>query len=435
MRMSLCWETRGFDFTFIWKMHIRGNEGSEDEPDLTIRRIGRNYGNNESKEEVNNEEEIGEEGLNYSDSDLLPFVMKWAWRLSFDASPTFSGLLKKLSVVFLIGFLAWVYQAIQPPAPKICGSPGGPSVTAPRIKLSDGRHLAYKENGVPRDKAKYKIIWVHGSRSCRHDVMQLSPKLTEELGIYLLSFDRAGYGESDPNPKRTVKSTALDIEELADQLELGSKFYVIGVSMGGQIVWTCLKYIPHRLAETALVAPVVNYWWPGFPTNLTREAYKHQPLRDQWTLRVAHYTPWLTYWWNTQRWFPASSVVTNSPEILSKNMNIIFSLTITLLSISSFHAQVRQQGEFESLFRDFIIGFRDWEFASMELENPFQHNEYSVHLWQGDEDRLVPVTLQRYIAEKLPWVHYHELIGSGHMFYYLDGMNEAIVEALLLGEK
>lgn len=61
--------------------------------------------------------------------------------------------------------------------------------------------------------------------------------MVEELGLYLVSFD---------NPKRTVKSLALDIEELADQLGLGSKFYVIGFSMGGQAIWGCLKYIPNR---------------------------------------------------------------------------------------------------------------------------------------------------------------------------------------------
>nr|DAD28814.1 TPA_asm: hypothetical protein HUJ06_030282 [Nelumbo nucifera] len=126
-------------------------------------------------------------------------------------------MLKKISVVLFMGFLAWAYQAIQPPPPKICGSPNGPPVTAPRIKLRDGRHLAYKENGVPKDKAKYKIIFVHGFDSCRYDVIQMSQETAEELGVYLVSFDRAGYGESDPNPKRTEKSTALDIEELADQ--------------------------------------------------------------------------------------------------------------------------------------------------------------------------------------------------------------------------
>lgn len=61
-----------------------------------------------------------------------------------------------------------------------------------------------------------------------------------------MSFDRPGYGESDPNPEGTVKSLALDIEELADQLKLGSKFYIVGLSLGGEIVWGCLKYIPHR---------------------------------------------------------------------------------------------------------------------------------------------------------------------------------------------
>lgn len=71
-------------------------------------------------------------------------------------------------------------------------------------------------------------------------------ELIEELGVYLLQYDRAGYGESDPNPKRSLKTEALDIEELADKLQIGSKFYVIGVSMGSHTTWSCLNYIPNR---------------------------------------------------------------------------------------------------------------------------------------------------------------------------------------------
>ena len=81
---------------------------------------------------------------------------------------------------------------------------------------------------------------------CHLNNLWFFQEIVKELGIYIVSFDRPGYGESDPNPRRTVKSMALDIEELADQLELGSKFYVIGISMGGQVLWSCLKYIPHR---------------------------------------------------------------------------------------------------------------------------------------------------------------------------------------------
>lgn len=66
-----------------------------------------------------------------------------------------------------------------------------------------------------------------------------------------------------------------------------------------------------------LIAPVLNYWWAGLPANLTNEVFYQQKLQDQWTVRVAHYIPWLTYWWNTQRWFPGSSVIAHSPHIFS----------------------------------------------------------------------------------------------------------------------
>ena len=73
----------------------------------------------------------------------------------------------------------------------------------------------------------------------------------------------------------------------------------------------------NRVAGAGLLAPVVNYWWPGFPGNLSGEVYNQQLWQDQWAVRVAHYTPWLTYWWNTQKWFPSSSVAAHSTDILS----------------------------------------------------------------------------------------------------------------------
>ncbi|KAL7184895.1 hypothetical protein ACSBR2_026942 [Camellia fascicularis] len=340
-------------------------------------------------------------------------------------------MLKRIIVVLLIGLLAWAYQTMCPPPPKTCGSPGGPPITAPRIKLRDGRYLAYKEHGVPKETANYKIILVHGFGSCRHDARIATLGIVEELGVYLVSVDRPGYGESDPDPKRTLKSFALDIEELADQLGLGSKFYVIGFSMGGQAVWGCLKYIPQRLAGAALLAPVVNYWLPGFPANLTKEAYYEQFPQDQWALRVAHYAPSLTYWWNTQKWFPPSSVVAGRPKLNRQDIELI-----TKLAAHQKHkAYAMQQGEFESLHRDMTVGFGSWDFDPMGLTNPFVDNEGSVHLWQGDEDGLVPVKLQRYIATKLPWIQYHELPGAGHLFPHSDGVGEAIIKSLLLGEK
>ncbi|KAI8563444.1 hypothetical protein RHMOL_Rhmol03G0111900 [Rhododendron molle] len=325
--------------------------------------------------------------------------------------------------VVLIGFLAWAFQAIVPPPPNICGTPNGPPITAARIQLRDGRHLAYAESGVPKERAKYKFVFFHGFSSGRNDRSFATPILPR-------------YGESDPDPKRTLKSTAFDVEELADQLGLGSKFYVIDLKlMAVTYIIVRPSIVCHfgRLAGAILVAPVVNYWLPGFPNNLAKEAYYEQLPRDQWAVGVAHYTPWLTYWWNTQKWFPASSVIAQKPKLSPSDVKILTALLARHGRTPK--EDVTQQGVYESLLKEMMVGFGSWEFDPMDLANPFLDNDGSVHLWHGSEDGLVPVTLQRYIAGRLPWIHYHEVADAGHFFPYADGMREAIFKTLLLGEK
>ncbi|KAJ0613161.1 putative alpha/Beta hydrolase [Helianthus annuus] len=188
----------------------------------------------------------------------------------------------------------------------------------------------------------------------------------------------------------------------------------------------------NRLAGATLIAPVVNYWWPCLPSNLSQQAFSKQFLRDQWSLRVAHHSPSLTYWWNTQKWFPSLTVIANRVTAL-----ILYPAKIEnssrYLQLAE-QEQVRQQGEYESIHRDLNIGFGTWEFDPTEIENPFTENEGSVHIWQGDEDILVPVRLQRNIAQQLPWIKYHELTGAGNMFPYAEGNSDAILKALLLGQ-
>jgi pimeloyl-ACP methyl ester carboxylesterase len=341
-----------------------------------------------------------------------------------------AGVLKKIAVVVFAGLIALAYQAIKPPPTKICGSADGPPVTDTRVKLRDGRHLAYKINGVTDDKAKYKIVDIHGFDMCKFDyaIQHVSQDFVERLGIQIIVIDRPGYGESDPDPNRTEKSLALDIEELADELDLGSKFYVLGYSMGGEGVWACLHYIPHRLAGAGLIAPKINYWWPSFPAKLAKEGFRQQITQDQWTLRVAHYIPWLTPWWNTQKYFPHFGLLWNTLAIFSPT-DI---QTFPRLAFRIQHAAVRrQQGDYMSVHKDLMNGYGNRDLDPTGIKNPFPNGEGSVHMWHGDEDKIVPVILQRYIAEKLPWVQYHEVAGVGHIFPYAEGMPEMMLTTLL----
>ena len=88
-----------------------------------------------------------------------------------------------------------------------------------------------------------------------------------------MSFDKPGYGESDPHPKQTLKSLALDIEELVHQLELGSKFYVIGYSIGSHLVWGCLKYIPHRYELAFIYIYIYQTFFFFFPLTINLFLY------------------------------------------------------------------------------------------------------------------------------------------------------------------
>ncbi|CAL9053558.1 unnamed protein product [Musa banksii] len=335
-----------------------------------------------------------------------------------------------MAAAFLVGLASWYYAVeIRPPPPTPCGSEDGPPVTAPRIRLRDGRFLAYSETGVPRERAAYKIVHCHGFGSSRLDSPRSSPELIEELGIYIVGYDRAGYGESDPNPSRSLRSEASDIAELADALELGPRFYLIGFSLGGHAVWASIKYIPDRIAGAAMMAPVINYRWPGFPRHLSEEAYRKQQPGDQWALRVAYYAPWLLHWWMKQSWLPSSTVIKGTTHLPNR---LDAQLREYVMKNSGMFEERRklatQQGMLESFYRDMMVMFGKWEFDPMDLSQP----PFPVHLWHGDEDGLVPVTLQRYICSRLSWINYHELKETGHYLGGVQSLVDVVLKTLLV---
>ncbi|WCJ41814.1 alpha/beta-Hydrolases superfamily protein [Euphorbia peplus] len=121
---------------------------------------------------------------------VLFFSSEWrvdlSTKIEYSLSAS-SSMFVPIAVAAFVGVLGWAYQALKPPAPKICGTPGGPPITSPRIKLNDGRHLAYTESGVPKEEAKYKVIIVHGFDSSK-DVDLPVPKVQSLFISY--NFDK-----------------------------------------------------------------------------------------------------------------------------------------------------------------------------------------------------------------------------------------------------
>ncbi|MCD7454236.1 hypothetical protein HAX54_024022, partial [Datura stramonium] len=220
------------------------------------------------------------------------------------------------------------------------------------------------------------------------------------IGIYLVQYDRAGYGESDPNPKRSLRSEACDIEELADHLQLGSKFYIISNSMGSYPTWSCIKHFPHRIQGVAFVAPIINYQWPSLPNNLIEDDKRKKHYG--YLMKVARYVPGLLQWWVTRKSSTSSSTTDSKPYTYFTTKD--FQLLKNVSGFQFFTAEkLRNRSVFDNLCSDFLVAFSKWDFDPLELiSNPLLENgqSCSVHIWQGCEDKFINLKLQRHVAER-----------------------------------
>lgn len=86
--------------------------------------------------------------------------------------------------------------------------------------------------------------------------------LLQEFGVRLITYDLPGFGESDPHPKRNLKSSADDVLHLSYAVGVTDKFWVMGYSGGSLHAWAMLRYIPDRVAGTLtfyLTIYILNY--------------------------------------------------------------------------------------------------------------------------------------------------------------------------------
>lgn len=78
-----------------------------------------------------------------------------------------------------------------------------------------------------------------------------------------------------------------------------------------------------------------------------------------------------------------------------------------------------------------MVSFGKWEFDPTELTNPSTESIRSVHMWQGGADRVIPIEFSRFVAQKLPWIQYHEVPNAGHLIVHEGESLKAIIRALI----
>ncbi|KAL5831219.1 hypothetical protein ACOSQ4_016573 [Xanthoceras sorbifolium] len=315
--------------------------------------------------------------------------------------------------------------------------------SADRILLPDGRYLAYREQGVPADRARFSIIAPHAFLSSRlAGIPGLKTSLLEEFGIRLLTYDLPGFGESDPHPNRNLESSALDMSFLAQSMGVNEKFWVLGYSSGSLHAWAALRYIPDRLAGAAMFAPMVN------PYDLMMTKQERRGIWENWTRKRK-----LMYF--LARRFPRLLVYFYRQSFLSgKHGQIDKWLSLSLerrdraLIEDPIYEEFWQrdveesirQGNAKPFVEEAVLQVSNWGFSLADLKMQKKtrgrgilnwlksllsrvQEGYTgflgpIHMWQGMDDRVVPPLMTDFVHRVLPGAAVHKLPYEGHFTYF-----------------
>jgi pimeloyl-ACP methyl ester carboxylesterase len=255
------------------------------------------------------------------------------------------------------------------------------------IRLRDGRALGLMETGW-RDGPT--IFHFHGHGSSRLEV-RLLDETAARLGVRLIGLDRPGIGCSDAKADFRILDWPDDVQEAADQLGI-ERFAVEGLSAGGIYALACAYKIPHRLTACGLISSTA-------PSYLIAKAGPRW-MRTMWWLGERF--PWL--FWPLIRlvsWARGSTQASIEAWLL-RISSWLGEPDQRVLAIHEIRADCAQalaegfrQGRKANL-REALADFQPWGFKVERI--PFK----KIFMWHGEQDRIMPATLARLLAQALP---------------------------------
>lgn len=126
------------------------------------------------------------------------------------------------------------------------------------LETPDGRTLAFATWGDPDG---FPVVSLHGTPGCRLNRWP-NEDVYRQAGVWYVTHDRAGYGQSDRHHGRSVADEAADVAALADELGL-DRFGLTGGSGGGPHSLACAALLPERVVRAICVVGIAPFGAPG----------------------------------------------------------------------------------------------------------------------------------------------------------------------------
>jgi pimeloyl-ACP methyl ester carboxylesterase len=268
------------------------------------------------------------------------------------------------------------------------------------VRTAAGRRLHYIEQG---DRAGFPVFSHHGtpaSGKARH------PDESVYSGTRVISYDRPGYGDSDPEPGRDVAAAAEHVRTLADELGI-DRFAVVGVSGGGPHALACAAVLPERVTRIGVMVGAAPADDPEF-----------EFLRGMSVSNVDEFNAALEGEDALERHLaPFAEAAAEDPAAVLEE--IIDELPQT-------DREMFERPEIRAMFRESLAaalrqGTRGWIDDDLAFTKPWGFDLADVRaetrIWQGELDVLVPRSHGEYLAARLPNATYEVVSGEGHFLF------------------
>ncbi len=280
------------------------------------------------------------------------------------------------------------------------------------MTLTDGRELGWIEFG---DADGWPVFGFHGTPGSRRQVCVHNAH-ARTAAVRFVAPDRPGYGLSTFKPERRLVDWPTDVEQLADHLAI-DRFSVMGISGGGPHAAACAALLKDRVAVAGIVGGAGPLAHPRLARDLTRADKVMASLARRRSGAVRLLTSAEAA---LARRFPRRALDLFAKQIPPPDAEVIrrpevrelFELEIAGASRTMGRAWAQDLGLFAS----------DWGFELQAIEVP-------VILWQGDQDRAVPLKYARLMHDEIAGSVLHIIEGQGHLFI-VDAL-EAVLRELV----
>jgi len=279
------------------------------------------------------------------------------------------------------------------------------------VTLRDGRTLHIYDEADPGGNV---VVWHHGTPgsgiSYEPDI-----RLARDRGLRVISYDRAGYGSSTPNPGRSVVDVVADIDDVI--AELGVERYASIGGSGGCPHSFALGARSERCIAAAAIASPTPYpaegldWMAGMGEQNVEEF--GLALEGPEAL-----TPYLER--------DAAAFREATPEQIKDLMATLLP-PVDAAVLTGGRAEYAKAQFVRAVSDHGVAGWRDDDLAFAKPWG-FELDEIRVPtlLWQGVQDKMVPAEHGRWLAERIPGVEAHISEEDGHLSIAVGRLGEIL---------